>query len=390
MARTTRQDLARWCAEHAPRHRVDAVGALTLPADLPHADVFREWVRRGDHAGLEYLARDPDRRTDPGHQNPWARSMLVFSQRYTDGWPPEAGRVGGTDWLDGVARYARGRDYHDVLLADVRRLLAELAAAHPGLEARPAVDTGPYLERELAWLAGLGFFGKNTCLIHERLGSGLFLAVAPTSLVIDDLPPAAGPQAAPLWAVAERPRRHRLDRERTSRCGTCTACLDACPTGALRAPFVLDANLCISTWTIEWRGQAPADRRDQQGGLLFGCDICQAACPWNVAAARRTGEVPVPPAEYAPAPAAADLALQDLLALDSEAFRARFRRTPLWRAHPGGMRRNALVAAAGRGRRDLLPEIRRVAAEDPDPEVRSVAVWAAARLSGDPPGTGGA
>ncbi|HOX24861.1 MAG TPA: tRNA epoxyqueuosine(34) reductase QueG [Candidatus Krumholzibacteria bacterium] len=363
-------DLAARLAELCPRHRIDLAGAAPLDAEAPHAAAWRAWLDAGRHAGLEYLAATRHERSDPRRRNPWARSLVVFAQRYTDGWPAADPAPG---WLAGVARYARGRDYHDVLLADVRDVLAGLRADWPELVAHPAVDTGPYLERDWAAAAGLGFVGKNTCLIHETLGSGFFLAVAPTNLLFVDLP--SPPR--PLYEVSPRGRLPRVDSDR---CGTCTRCLDACPTAAFAAPRVLDAGRCLSTWTIEWRGRAPAADRERQRDHLFGCDVCQQVCPWNDKALRLSPSRPAPPADYAPLAAHGELDLGDLLALDEATFRARLRRTPLWRAHPAGLRRNALVVAANTGRVDLLDVARRLAETDPDPETRAVAAWAAARL----------
>ncbi len=376
-------DLAARLAALCPVHHLDLAGAVALPVVLPHHDAWVAWLGRGDHGGLDYLSRDPEGRADPTRRDPWARSLLVFAQRYTDGWnaddpTPRVGLGAGGPWTDGVARYARGHDYHDTLRAAVEGVLDGLREAWPGLAARAYVDTGPFLEREYALLAGLGFTGKNTCFIHETLGSGLFLAVALVNLVIPDLPPAAA--ASPLYAVVPRPP-GRLDPVAATRCGRCTACLDACPTGALREPFVLDANLCVSTWTIEWRGRAPAPARTRQGGLIFGCDICQAVCPWNRRAARGASGMTGPIASYAVREEYNGIDLADLLDPDPQTFAVRFRRTPLWRCHPDGLRRNALVAIAGARRRDLLPLVRDVAAGDPDPEVREVAAWAAAVLA---------
>jgi epoxyqueuosine reductase len=380
---TTASRLAELLAAACPACRIDLAGALSLPVDLPHARAFHAWLAAGWHAELAYLAHEPGLRSDPARRSPWAHSLLVFAQRYTDGWPgddpsPQDGAARGRPWTDGVARYARGLDYHDVLLEDVRTTLAALKGAWPGLHARPSVDTGPYLERELAWLAGLGFWGKNTCLIHERLGSGFFLAVAPTNLVIADLP--APGTSAPLFAAVGGERPQPPSPATASRCGRCTRCLDACPTGALRRPFELDASLCLATWSIEWQGRAPSERRQEQGGRLFGCDICQAVCPWNRKAARRGGGITPPRSVYKPLPQHGEIGLGELLAVPEQVFRSRFRRTPLWRAHPEGMRRNALVVAANTGRREFVDEMHRLAVGDSDAEVRTVAGWARARL----------
>ena len=346
-------DLAARLAEACPPHHLDLAGAVALPCPLPHADRWRAFVAEGRHGGLDYLARAPEARLDPTGRDPWARTLLVFAQRYTDGWPagdadPTAGGGPGQPespdeprWTARVARYARGLDYHDLLLGDIRGALAALAAAGLPCRARVAVDTGPYLEREYAWLAGLGFLGRNTCLIHEKLGSGLLLGVALTDLEVDGLPPPGTPAPEPLHAIAGR-RRRPAPVAPVTRCGTCTRCVEACPTQAILPQGGLDAGSCLSTWTIEWRGRAPAGREGEQGGLLFGCDICQAVCPWNrQAAARPVPGLPPVRAGYGELPAHAELGLADLAGLDDEAFRARFRRTPLWRAHPEGLRRNA-------------------------------------------------
>ncbi|HPF69512.1 MAG TPA: DUF1730 domain-containing protein [Candidatus Krumholzibacteria bacterium] len=384
-------DLAEELARHAPDLQLDLVGAAALPADLPHGARFTRWLEDDRHGGLDYLARDPDARLDPTRANPWARTLLVFGQRYTDGWPEGDADPSATGrpepdapWTARVARYARRCDYHDVLLGAMKTLLGRLAGRWPGLVAYPATDTGPYLEREWAWLAGLGFLGRNTCLIHEALGSGLFLGAAPTNLVVAGLPAPGVPATEPLYHVRGRVR-HAPAEAVTSRCGSCTACLDACPTGALDLARGLDAARCLSTWTIEWRGRAPDDRRGDQGGVLFGCDICQAVCPWNRrAAARAAGDDAPPPVPdaYADDPARGELSLADLIALDADGFRARFRRTPLWRAHPEGLRRNALVVAANTGRGDLVEGIAAAAASD-DADTAAVARWALARLGRD-------
>lgn len=351
-------ELAARLAAACPPHRLDLAGAVALPCPLPHADRWRDFVAEGRHAGLEYLARDPEARLDPTSRFDWARTLLVFAQRYTDGWPagdpdPAAGGPAGNaqdpTWTARVARYARGLDYHDVLRRDIEGLLAALAAGGLPARARVAVDTGPYLEREYGWLAGLGFLGRNTCLIHEKLGSGFFLGVALVDFAVDGLPGPGEPAAEPLYAALPR-RRRATPVAPVSRCGTCTRCVEACPTQAILPGGGLDARRCLSTWTIEWRGQAPAGREAEQGGLLFGCDICQAVCPWNqrAADAERPGRAP-PPAEYAVLAAHAGLNLGDLAVLPDDDFAARFRRTPLWRAHPDGLRRNAERVLANLG-----------------------------------------
>lgn len=344
------EELAGLLAELCPQHHIDLAGVVALPCHLPHEKRWQQWVKDERHGQLEYLIRDPEGRANPTLRNPSARSLLVFAQRYTDGWSaldgdPSAGGSAPADapWTDRVSRYARGQDYHHVLLRDIKGVLRGLRESLPGLNAYPSTDTGPYLEREYAWLAGLGFLGHNRCLIHEKLGSGLFLGVALTNLQIKGLPPAGQPQPEPLYSVQRR-RLHQPSTVPWQMCGSCTACVDACPTEALDREKGLDAGLCLSTWTIEWQGQAPEGREGQQGGLLFGCDICQSVCPWNRRAAKKQdpGLSPLR-AEYAVQDDHAQLQLADLATISDDEFRARFRKTPIWRCHPEGLRRNARI-----------------------------------------------
>lgn len=357
--------LVRLLEESCPERRIDLAGLVALPRALPHAQRWHDWLAAGHHGGLEYLTRNPAERIDPTLRNPWARSVLVFAQRYTDGWPrdcrePVAGGAeprddpaGTVPWTDRVSRYARGQDYHDVLLAGVKGVVDHLRSGLPGLVAHASTDTGPYLERETAWYAGLGFLGKNTCLIHEKLGSGLFLGVALTNLEVEGIAD-VGPAVTPLYGTVDR-RLHPPLLAPTSLCGSCTRCLDACPTGALLEEGGLDANRCISTWSIEWRGRTPVADRSARAGLLFGCDICQAVCPWNQRAARHLAgsDVESPPEEYSVLDEHEDLRLSNLLDLSDDEFRIRFRRTPLWRCHPEGLRRNAGTVAENLACSDL-------------------------------------
>lgn len=355
---TTKEALVLQLARLCPEFRIDLAGAVALPCPLPHRDRWFDWIDRGWHGDLEYLTCDPTGRADPTLKNPWAKSLLIFAQRYTAGWPEgdtapasggPAGTAGNPVWTGRVARYARGLDYHDVLLKDIKSVAAGLKEVFPDLEAFASTDTGPYLEREYAWLAGLGFMGKNTCLIHEKLGSGMFIGVALTNLDIDGLV-SGQPVQEPLYAVT--PRRLRQPRKvAASHCGTCTRCIEACPTGALMPGGGLDAGSCLSTWTIEWRGKTPPDRRSEQGGILFGCDICQAVCPWNQRASESL-EHPSIIGEYSPLPAHDEIGLADLLQLNDDEFKNRFRKTPLWRCHPEGLRANAQVVSGNLGKGD--------------------------------------
>ena len=344
---TTSDQLQAWLGELCPPAGIEIVGAVGLPCRIPHRQQWLKWVQDGRHGGLDYLVREPENRADPNLKNPWAQSVLVMAHRYTAGWPagdedPTAGGEIPLDapWTQRVSRYARGRDYHDVLLKSMRQVLRGLKEKIPGLEAFPSTDTGPYLEREYAWLAGLGFLGHNQCLIHEKLGSGMFLGVALTNLHVDGLPASGMPAADALYTIAPRRKRPPI-LPPVNLCGSCTRCLDACPTGALDLSKGLDANLCLSAWSIEWRGGAPEESAHLQGGLLFGCDICQAVCPWNNRAAGHEDDYPAVNEAYDTLAGYQELSLMDLEVISNDDFRSHFKKTPIWRCHPDGMRRNA-------------------------------------------------
>jgi epoxyqueuosine reductase len=245
-----------------------------------------------------------------------------------------------------VARYARSADYHDVLRDRLNQLLAWVRSHVPGCTGRGVVDTAPLLERDFARRAGLGWFGKNTMLINKHLGSYFFLG----ALLLDfDLRP-------------DPPHE-------TSHCGTCTACLDACPTDAFVSPGAMDARRCISYLTIELRGAMPQELRSGVGEWIFGCDVCQEVCPWN----RRTPETSDP--DLSPRPDLTSLDPAEVLTMSEEQFRGRFRGTALMRAKRRGLARNAAVVLGNRGDPSALPVLRR-ALDDPEPAVREAAAWA--------------
>jgi len=247
-----------------------------------------------------------------------------------------------------VARYAWGRDYHEVMEPRLRALSADLEAAAPGTRGRVYVDTGPLLERDLAARAGLGWTGKNTMLLHPGLGSYFFIGIVLTTAEL------------------------QADQGLPDRCGTCTRCLEACPTGAFPEPYVLDARRCISYLTIEHRGPIPPGLREGMGTLAFGCDVCQAVCPWNSRA----------PVTAETAFMARDLpGLVELATLTDDGFRERLRASPLRRARRRGLARNAVVALGNAGDRAAVPALT-AALTDPDAEVRSHAAWALDRVSG--------
>ncbi len=313
-----------------------------------YAAALDRWLERGDAAGMAYMRRRPAARRRPDRLLPGARSVLCVALQYE----PLAGAAepAGDLWPR-VARYARGRDYHDLMLARLRHLADRIEQAFPGSASRPYVDTGPVLERELAERAGLGVFGKNTNLLHPEAGSWFLLGELLLTLELEPDEPLA------------------------DLCGSCTRCLDACPTGALPEPYRLDSRLCISYWTIEHRGDLAPEARELVGDWVFGCDVCQEVCPWNEAPAPvRHPELELPPLR-------AELDLAALLGLDREGYVERFRGSPMKRAKLDGLQRNAAVAMGNRGdRRYLAPLAAAVAGGSP--LVRRHAAWALGRIGG--------
>lgn len=316
---------------------------------------------------MAWLARTAAERVDPRRVLPGARSLVCVGLVYERGeetGPPPPGSAR-------VARYARGDDYHDVLGARLRTLAEALPAlaGHP-VETRTYVDTGPVQERAHAARAGLGWLGKNTCLIHPELGSWLFLGVAVTDLALDPGEPMA------------------------DHCGRCRACLDACPTQAFPEPYVLDATRCLSYTTIELRGAIPEALREGQGAWVFGCDVCQEVCPWNTRPRRR---IPADPLGLGERLAAREEwrapSLAWLLGLAEDDWLRATHGSALRRARHRMLLRNALVAAGRSGDPALAPAVARHAA-GPDPLLAEHARWALARLGGEgasgpePAGTG--
>jgi len=312
----------------------------------PDLSFFAEWVARGFGGEMAYLTSQVARRSDLRAAFPWARSVLCVGLQYDTPHPYSIAAPPDRGW---ISRYAWGDDYHDVVRAMLDRVAERLRDEAPPFEARAYVDTGPVAEKAWAAAAGLGAWAKNGCLLHPEHGSWFFLGELVTDL---DLP---------------------ADSPRPDLCGTCTACLEACPTGALVAPYVLDATRCISYLTIEVKGAIPEDRREGLGRHVFGCDICQDVCPWNRKRRRRGGSA------FEPREAALAPDLEELAGLDDEAFRERFRRSPVKRAKRRGLLRNVAVALGNAGDASHRPLLERMAG-DADPVVREHAAWALRRL----------
>lgn len=303
------------------------------------------WLDAGYAGEMRYLSARREAYGHPRHILDGVRSLMMLGMRYRTAEPAACGVGQGR-----ISRYAWGEaDYHDVIQQRLEQLAQWLVERAPGASARGVVDTAPLLEREFARLAGLGWIGKNTLLINRDAGSWFFLAALLTDLELEFDPP--------------------QDREH---CGTCRACLDACPTQAFPQPYVLDARRCISYLTIELRGPVPWELRAASGDWLFGCDICQDVCPWN-RRAPASGQT-----AFAPAPDANPVPLAKLFALTDDEFRARFRRTPLWRAKRRGLLRNAALVAGRQRAGELIDALVR-GLHDAEPIVRGACAWALGR-----------
>jgi len=321
-------------------------------APATSADGFErlsEWLDRGFAGEMGYMKRQAEARRHPASVLSSVRSVVMVGLNYRVGRHSEIG-IRPESGLGTIASYALGEDYHDVLRRKLHQLLAWIQMEAPGTNGRGVVDTAPLLERDFARRAGLGWFGKNTMLIDKRLGSFFFLG----ALLLDiDLPP---------------------DEPFTKQhCGTCTACLAACPTQAFAGPYQLDSRRCISYLTIELRGSIPEELRSGMGSWLFGCDVCQDVCPWNRKAPLGHEASLQPRAELA----AADPV--DLLALTDEEFRRRFRGTALWRTKRQGLVRNAAIVLGNTGDERALPALER-ASQDVDPVIQNAARWAMERI----------
>jgi epoxyqueuosine reductase len=353
-----------WILERARSLGFDLCGVAALRGDdeiLEELARLPEWLARGYAGEMTYLA-DP-RRADPRRVLEGVRSLIVVAMNYysaprhTSGTSPQGDEPRG--W---ISRYAWGDDYHDVLGQKLTALSREMRArfSEP-FEARAYVDTGPILERVAAKYAGLGWLGKNTCLINSQLGSWLFLGVILTTL---DLEPTLGPGQEPAADL----------------CGTCTRCLDACPTDAFPEPYVLDARRCISYLTIELRGSIPAELRPLVGNAAIGCDICQDVCPWNRKAPLTTLAA-FKPRQHFLAPE-----LGKLAALSEQEFRTLARRSAAKRAKWRGLVRNASVALGNSAIEPSSPAYPRIVklletlAASADELLAEHANWALSRL----------
>jgi epoxyqueuosine reductase len=340
-----------------------AFGIARADAAPESGQRLRQWLDSGAHGDMIWMEETAERRASPTGLWPEVRSVISLGMSYA----PASDPLGLADQpeIGRISVYAQGADYHDVIkkaLKALARWLVETGgSADPGgdsCQLKVFVDTAPVMEKPLAEAAGLGWQGKHTNLVSRSDGSWLFLGAIYTTL---DLEPSMEPHPV--------------------HCGSCSACLDICPTGAFPAPFQLDARRCISYLTIEHKGAIPLEFREAIGNRIYGCDDCLAVCPWNrFADSARRHQAFVPRAELV-APA-----LADILDLDDAGFRTVFAGSPIKRIGRGRMVRNAAIAAGNSGRAELAPILDRLRA-DPDPVVAEAAAWALERLRTTIPGT---
>jgi epoxyqueuosine reductase len=322
---------------------------VTTPDPPANFRIFEAWLSAGRHGEMEYLAseRSRQRRANPLHILPECRSILVLGTAYPGSSQPS---IHGC-----VAAYAGGDDYHDVLPERLKALTVfiEAQVGHP-VPNRWYTDTGPLLERELAQRAGLGWIGKNTCLIHPGLGSYFLLSEILLGLELEPDEP----------FTAER-------------CGSCTRCIQACPTGCILPDHTLDARRCISYLTIELKGSIPPELRSKIGGWVFGCDICQQVCPWNRFA------IPTSDPAFTLHADLLGVDLSEELALTPEAFNTKFRRSPIRRARRRGYMRNIAVVLGNNYDQGAVPALVRALENDREALVRGHAAWALGQLGGE-------
>ena len=376
--------LASHVKERAIEAGFDLVGIAT-PSKHKDLEFLADWVKKGYGGEMQYLA-DP-RREDPTTILPSVKSVICVGLVYNVARPystdlggkareevltgPVDCEVASRGW---ISRYAWGIDYHPVMRSRLERLRTAVEELEPGVETRVYVDTGPVVERAFARLSGMGWMGKNTCLINERTGSWFFLGVILTSL---DLAP---------------------DLPAPDRCGSCTRCLDACPTRALVQPYVMDASRCIAYLNIELKGAIPEQFRPAMGANVVGCDICQDVCPWNAPSRAAVSSLPefqpLPTGETIrdgpssstpaartenPGPSLFNPALEDLASFSEEDFRKFFARSPIKRVKYRGWLRNLCVAMGNSNNPRFIPWLES-AAQHPDPMIREHGAWALRRL----------
>jgi len=329
--------------------------------EMRELERFSVWVDSGYAGEMNYLKRRNEsgeyKRSSLEQAIPWAKSVIVAAVNYNTSAPKSIEPVASTQgW---ISRYAQSpRDYHDTVLGSLRRLESALVGhvrARKEMTTRSYVDTGPVLERVYAKYSGIGWVGKNTCIINQQLGSWIFLGVIVTSLDFSEFVADERLEIAP------------------DRCGSCTRCIEACPTNAIVAPQQLDASRCIAYFTIEKRGAIPEDMREKIGRHVFGCDICQDVCPWNHKAPVSASS------DFRPQESLVNPDLKALACISAQEFRSRFRGSPISRAKYSGLMRNVAVAMGNSGRAEYMDDLERLA-EGTDPNLTEHSQWAMDQL----------
>jgi epoxyqueuosine reductase len=332
-----------WIKSHARKLGFSLVG-ITTPDPPAHLDVYRDWINAGRHAGMAYLAR-PDaiaKRSNPLEVLPECQAIIVTATFYN----PTVQDI-SSDFQ--VAGYAQGKDYHRILIDRMRTLVTEIEGqVGKPVQHRIYTDTGPLLERELAQRAGLGWIGKNTCLIHPSMGSNFLLAELLLELPLEPDPPFPD-----------------------DRCGSCTRCIDACPTNCILPDRTIEARHCISYLTIEHKGSIPSTLRRDIGNWIFGCDICQQVCPWNIRFAQNITDEAFMPTQFVQG-----AQLGNFLKLPPGTWRNSLRDSSLERPRRKGLVRNASIVAGNLARLEWIDDLAYVLRNDPEPISRAHAAWA--------------
>ncbi|MGI9535396.1 MAG: tRNA epoxyqueuosine(34) reductase QueG [Thermodesulfobacteriota bacterium] len=327
----------------------DLIGIAPV-GDYPESQFYKKWLNKGYDATMTYMSKNQERRKDVRNIMPEAKSVISCAVNYNTDYPYSISRKNSKrGW---IARYAWGDDYHEVI-NDKLNKLKNFIEKNLGdkSSSRVYVDTGPVLERMYGKYSGIGWVGKNTCLINQEIGSWLFLGEIITSLELE------------------------YDNQVSDRCGTCTKCIDECPTDAIREPYVLDSSRCISYLTIENKGEIPEKYRKDIGNNVFGCDICQDVCPWNNNAHTRADD------SFLPREGLYQPDLRYLLDLEQEEFSKIFKNSPVKRAKRKGIIRNVLIAIGNTESSEYVDLVNRYLI-DSDPLIRRHAVWALWKIQG--------
>jgi epoxyqueuosine reductase len=334
------------------RNRGFSLFGITKPVPPPHIHIYEKWIADKRFADMAYLARQDARlrRANPGTNLDGCRSILVLGFPYPG--PSFIPRLNDDQPYGRIASYAIGNDYHLCASQQAEKMIEYIRSFHRSLNARIYVDTGPILERDLAQMAGLGWIGKNTCLITPQQGSFFFLVNIFTDLILEPAPPFL-----------------------PDRCGICHKCIDACPTHCILADRTIDAQRCISYLTIENKSAIPLELRPLIGNWLFGCDICQIACPWNKMHLRQAGDPSLIPREYFAYPPL----LKSLSLTDAE-FSSTFRHSPILRTHRRGYVRNIAVVLGNQPAPDHLPHLKNALEHETDRMLRAHFFWAIGQL----------